>query len=612
MNTTSPSLTHFLFKRFGLVMGAAAMIFSAITLTSIWRSHVHAIGESSRYTAQFVAATVAEDLSSGSLNQLQSHVELIPTDTLVGSICLFGSAGELVAAYGPSTCAAEHPSDAANHFYASHPVRWQGQRVGNVVITVPWSVARVRVLEAMLPTGLLLLAGFVLTLIALRHLSGKTSRTVDQFVTQLRQDDKPLLQPSDDLSLREVDNLASAVNQRLEQLIDARDQAERQALHRESSEAAERRSRQLLRNIIDLVPYAIFAQHRDGSLIFANQATADLYGKSMEQLMDPAYQRSAQPDDGVLFASDAPEQTQLVFGPERRRLEVIRRHIEDRRAMVVVAIDVTRSHQLQEQLEFSQRLEVIGTLAGGIAHDFNNLLTPILGYASILVDQNLPADAHSKIEQIESAAFKARDVVQQMLHFSRQSATEHQPVDLCALLDDVCSLMRVSAPATAKITVEAEPLTTVLADPGQLEQVLVNLCTNAVQALNHRDGWIRIRAQMSSAPPATLDLPAGRYVTIEVADSGPGIDPDVMRHVFEPFFTTKNVGEGSGLGLAVAHGIARNHGGDLVVRNDPDAGAVFTVILPERPAVNRGAQAPLAEPADTAHPPARKTARPLA
>ncbi len=572
------SLRRQLTATFGMLIGIGTVLFALLALNSVWQNKVQSIGESSRYAAQFIAAVVAEQVALRDLGELQTRLHTIQNDVLITRTCIYGAESTLLAGFGTQPCPPSADTVLEQHFYASHPVIWQDHNAGTVKVHISYAVAHAQMLRAMYPVLAIFAGLLLLALLLVRMLAARASWSVVDLAGQLeRSDSEPLDLSEHRTAPLEVRTLAGAMNRRLAHLIDARKAAERLAAQRRDLELAERRARQLIRNIIDLVPYVIYAQRPDGSLVFANQATAALYETTVETLIDPAFSRQDR-EDCLIFSHSTAAHSEAVLAD--KRLQIARVPFEGRQATLVIAIDVTESHRLQQQLQFSQRLEVVGTLAGGIAHDFNNLLTPILGYASLLADQPLAEDVLHKVRQIELAAEKARRVVQQMLAFSRQQPTEHRPTDLRAVLESVASLMRASVPATVQIVVHAEPLPTVLADPTQIEQVLVNLCTNAVQAIGPSDGSIELRASMTEIQDAAI--PPGRYANIEVLDSGPGIEPEVMKHVFEPFFTTKDVGKGTGLGLSVAHGIVRSHGGELFVANRPGRGAAFTILLPER------------------------------
>jgi len=247
---------------------------------------------------------------------------------------------------------------------------------------------------------------------------------------------------------------------------------------------------------------------------------------------------------------------------------------------------------LEAQLRESQKMQAIGTLAGGIAHDFNNIIAAILGNAN-LARQDLAPDspALESVEEIRKAGARARALVSQILSFSRRQPTERRLIELAPVVEEARRLLRATLPARLTLDVECAPdIPPVLADAIQIEQVLVNLATNAMQAMPSGKGRIRFRldavelndalARTHPALTAMHARSAGRAVRLEVSDSGPGIEAAVLDRIFEPFFSTKTVGEGTGLGLSVVHGIVQMHGGAITVRSRPGDGTTFTIFLP--------------------------------
>ncbi len=241
---------------------------------------------------------------------------------------------------------------------------------------------------------------------------------------------------------------------------------------------------------------------------------------------------------------------------------------------------------LEAQLRESQKMEAIGTLAGGVAHDFNNLLAAILGNLALAREDVGPDHlAQESLSEINRAAIRARQLVQQILAFSRRQAQQlmHQP--LAPLVNETLALMRSLLPAGVRLTVRLEEGTLpVLADATQIQQVLMNLCTNAWQSLEGRPGEVTVALRTVQLDAAralqTGGIAAGVYACLSVADNGPGMDAATQRRVFEPFFTTKAPGVGTGLGLAVVHGIVRAHNGTIALTSQPGEGARFDVYLP--------------------------------
>ncbi len=243
---------------------------------------------------------------------------------------------------------------------------------------------------------------------------------------------------------------------------------------------------------------------------------------------------------------------------------------------------------LEDQLQRSQKLESLGTLAGGIAHDFNNILTPILGFAE-LAHLQLPADSKLKpgIEQIVLAAGRAKELVKQILDFSRPSQSEFINLNLSSIVKEALKLLRSTLPASIKIHFDIQSdAGIVLADPTKIHQVIMNLCTNAYHAMKEKGGELAIslRSVDIEAHDAKLigvGLIAGSYVKIEVSDTGHGMNRQTVERIFDPYFTTKKPGEGTGLGLAVVHGIIKNHQGYINCYSEIHIGTSFHIYLPK-------------------------------
>jgi len=264
----------------------------------------------------------------------------------------------------------------------------------------------------------------------------------------------------------------------------------------------------------------------------------------------------------------------------------IERRARRRRGFIGTIRDLTRQRELEQRLRRAQKLEAIGTLAGGIAHDFNNLLAIVLGYAN-LSRSDLAAgqsELDDNLQAIEQAAMRGKDLVTQILSFARGGQSDRRPFDLVPLAKEVVKGLRTTVPETVRLTTRLpERPAMVAADAAQMHQVLMNLCRNAVQAIGERAGEVTVTIE-----PAALDqsaavrtgLAMGDYVRLSVRDTGQGMDASTRERLFEPFFTTKPVGTGTGLGLAVVHGVVRDHGGAIEVDSRPGQGAAFDVFLP--------------------------------
>jgi PAS domain S-box-containing protein len=252
---------------------------------------------------------------------------------------------------------------------------------------------------------------------------------------------------------------------------------------------------------------------------------------------------------------------------------------------VYLLADVTERRQLEEQLRKAQKMEAVGRLAGGIAHDFNNLLTVILGNVDLVLAGTSTEDpAHTLLTATEKAAWRAAELVQQLLGFSRKAMLRREALDLTRCLADVIEVVRATLdPRIALETHIAADLWQVRADRGLLSQVILHLCLNACEAMP-QGGRLRLDAENvtiaageAGASPHALE---GRHVRLAIADTGAGIAPEIQAHLFEPFITTKPFGQGTGLGLAAAFGIIRQHGGWIDCQSGPGQGSRFDVYLP--------------------------------
>jgi PAS domain S-box-containing protein len=245
-----------------------------------------------------------------------------------------------------------------------------------------------------------------------------------------------------------------------------------------------------------------------------------------------------------------------------------------------------RQRELQTQLQHSQKLEALGTLAGGVAHELNNALMPICALSKMMLETLRPeSEDREDLEMIVIAGDRARNLVQQILSFSRKQdfLTQDAPrkqVDLADLLRRSLQLLRLTVPATVRLSEEISPVPLVLADADKLHQVVINLVTNAAQAIGWAIGTVTIGIAPAGGPENGVSDSAGGGVRLWIADTGCGMDARTVERIFEPFFTTKEVGEGTGLGLSVVHGIISDHGGRVEVESEPGKGTKFTIHLP--------------------------------
>ncbi|MGH7322281.1 MAG: response regulator [Candidatus Rokuibacteriota bacterium] len=378
-------------------------------------------------------------------------------------------------------------------------------------------------------------------------------------------------------------------------------QAEAARAEAEASEGRFRESRQTLRAVIDAMPVMINAKDLTSRYIFMNHLQAELYGVSEEdavgqtaaELLGREYGAyTAALDRRVIaegkaipyFEEEYPDAQGVVHTWLTTKVPLWDA-VGQVRGVATIALDLTDRKQLEEQLRQSQKMEAIGRLAGGVAHDFNNLLTVITGRSELL-RRRLKADDPlvRHVDLIQKIAERAATLTQQLLAFSRKQMLQPKILDLNAVVAGMEKMLRrLIGEDIDLVTTPAPGLGRIQADPGQIEQVILNLAVNARDAmpdggrLNLETGNVDlddvfVRHHRGARP--------GRYVMLAVTDTGAGMDADTQAHLFEPFFTTKGVGKGTGLGLAMVYGIVKQSGGYIVVASEPGRGARFEIYLP--------------------------------
>ncbi len=372
-------------------------------------------------------------------------------------------------------------------------------------------------------------------------------------------------------------------------------------------EEALKASEESYRGLFDSVMEAIYIQAPDGTFLDVNEGAVKMYGYPKEYLIGKSPADVAAPGKNDLekvreqfIKALKGEPQQFEFWGKRANGEEFPKNVRlykgkyfGQDVVIALAEDITEKKKLEEdkknlerQVHQNQRLETIGTLAGGIAHDFNNILTPILGYAE-MIKMSVKNDPKlkNKADQIIKASLRARDLIQQILTFSRQIDQQVKPVFIQHIINEATHLLRASIPSTIKLKKKIDKnCLPVMADPAQLHQVLINLCTNAYQAMEKTGGelFIGLKPVQIDQRAAKIHpgLKPGQYNQLIVSDTGEGMEPWVLERIFEPFFTTKSVGKGTGLGLSVVHGIVKNYNGEITVYSEKGRGTVFHVYLP--------------------------------
>ncbi len=359
-------------------------------------------------------------------------------------------------------------------------------------------------------------------------------------------------------------------------------------------------SEQRLRAVIEHAPIVVFTTDRDGVFTLSEGrglqalglAPGEVVGKSAFDVYRdfPRIEANLRACLAGTMVNDVVQVGELVY---ESLYAPLRNEKGDVIGVSGVAWDVTArvraeitARDLEAQLRQSQKMETVGTLAGGIAHDCNNILSPIMGYSDLALS-DLPAGhpARDDIEQVLKAARRARDLVKQILIFSRRGDQTRHPVQIHLVINEALKLIRSMLPFNIELSQRVmNQGDTVLADAGQMHQVIMNLATNAAYAMRTRGGVLRVelgREELDDERARNIgDLPAGAYVVLSVTDEGEGMDAATRGRVFEPFFTTKRPGEGTGLGLSVVHGIVHSHHGGIEVKSAPGEGTTFRAYFP--------------------------------
>ena len=394
-------------------------------------------------------------------------------------------------------------------------------------------------------------------------------------------------------------HLEKMVVERTAELARTNEELRRQIAGRQQAEKKKNQAEREWAKTFDAIGDIITIQDQGMRIVRANRAASRILGQPPEALVGKycyeVFRGESTPCPGC------PETLSLIDG-QTHSAEITHQQmgrtflvsaapiLDDQGRCTAVAHfakDVTEQKRLASQLQQAQKMQAIGTLAGGIAHDFNNILGAVLGYTDLALLE-IPEEnqvLRERLEAVLHAGMRAKGLVGQILAFSRQSETRRDPLEIGPIVKEVLKLLRASLPATIEIRQEiGHTPQVILADPVQIHQVLMNLCANASHAMQEGGGTLTVRvdevtvdAHLAETNP---ELVPGPYVRLTVGDTGRGIEPAVMTRIFEPFFTTKEVGVGTGMGLAVVHGIVKEHGGAIVATSEVGKGTDFAVYFP--------------------------------
>ncbi len=376
-----------------------------------------------------------------------------------------------------------------------------------------------------------------------------------------------------------------------------------EALERARERQALRRHERLVREIIDANPSLIFVKDWEGRFVLVNQATAEIYGTTVDGLVgktDADFNPNAEEvahflrDDREVMASGRPKfvPEEPVTNPhtkQTRWFQTIKLPLrlpgEEAVTMLGVATEITERKLLEEQLLQSQKMEAVGQLAGGVAHDFNNILTAIVGYSDLLAAElGDNAQQREDIEEIRKAARRAAALTRQLLSFSRKQVLEPRIVDVNGVVLNLDKMLRSLMSENIELETQlAEDLDAARVDPNQLEQVIMNLAINARDAMPD-GGTVTIETANATLgedyAAKHVSVIPGVYVMLAVTDTGCGMTEATKARIFEPFFTTKPAGRGTGLGLSTVYGIVKQSGGNIWLYSEPNKGTTFKIYLP--------------------------------
>lgn len=368
---------------------------------------------------------------------------------------------------------------------------------------------------------------------------------------------------------------------------------------RKQAEEALRESEEKYRSLVDNANDAVFIT-QDKVIKFPNPKAQKMLGYSPQEFSRIPLDHLVHPEDRPVVLQSLKKKLQGGEFPITHSFRVMNKSGEElwvqlnaipitwegRPGILNFLRDITQEKKLEVQLIQAQKMEAIGTLAGGIAHDFNNILSAIIGYAELTAfDIKEDNRARKNLDEVIKGGERAKDLVQEILTFSRQHERERRMLYMSPLVKETLKLLRASLPSTVEIRQNIEKdIGFVEADPTQIHQLLMNLCTNAGHAMRAKGGILEVGLTYMDKKPKDVSFStegnAGSCVKLSVSDTGHGIDKALLKRIFDPYFTTKDQEEGTGLGLSVVHGIVKSHGGAITVQSKPGEGSTFNVYLP--------------------------------
>ncbi len=592
--TIRQKITFILMGTTSLAVLAACVIFYALVINQYRQSYDNELGSLAKVVGVNCHAALVFDVAEDANNMLASlsyHPSIISAQVHTAS-------GELFADYSSNDAAvvgAERGHSLPGVLRVQQELVLDGSKIGTITL-----VDDMRVLHAFNRMATVTVGVVVAMVLGLTFLlAGRLREIIAQPISELAALSRRVTEEQD-YSLRavkhgtdEVGNLVEAFNRMLLQI----EERNVELL------GSEHRFRTLVNQAVD----AFSLHDEQGRFVDANKRACESLGYNREELLAmnladvevdldreryrEKYWQALAVENPITTEAFHRSKDGATF-PVEVRMGLL--ELGDQRYVMAMSRDISErlqvaeeKRQLENQLQQAHKMESIGTLAGGIAHDFNNILSPIFGYLELALLRGQDDAIKVYLQHVLKAANRARGLVQQILTFSRQEVQKQAPIEMDVIVKEALKLLRATIPANIEIVQQIGPdRGLVLANPTQIHQILMNLCTNAYYAMRETGGVLRVAltpVELNAEMVRNINLNPGKYLRLEVSDTGSGMDEETLSKIFDPFFSTKPMGDGTGLGLSVVHGIVKNHGGSITVVSELGEGTTFYVFLPVAP-----------------------------